>query len=276
MRELVYLSDRKLRQFMPERPRRLVRGGWQVTTPVGGVGLEQEVPDAERERGERLRRIVRHVSGTAGWFAEPGLRAGAWVQFEAPLNFRLLRDVAPGMVLFVDPPCAVEGYGSGGAVRLLLHGSVRHLAGGQAPAVADPPALAEEVRHWEGEAAGSAGGTWVELVTTHASVLLGTLTAQPDAASEPTGEEAGERTGETGRHPLAPLSPTTLVAGTRQVLAALDRQLPVETAAWMRGYARVTAALRDGALDGASEGVRYVVATPLYVEYAEDAGYAAE
>ncbi|MFD0419787.1 SAVMC3_10250 family protein [Streptomyces sp. NPDC127108] len=245
MRELVYLSDRKLRQFMPERPRRLVRGGWQVTTPVGGVGLDPEVPDAERERGERLRRIVRHVSAAAGWFAEPGLRAGSWVQFEAPLNFRVLRDVAPGMVLFVDPPVSVDGYGTGGEVRLLLHGSVEHLAGGRVPVVAEPPALSEEVHH-EGSWGGSGGDDWVELVTTHASALLGSLTGQPDAVSED--------------QPQEPVSPVTLLEGTRQLLAALDRQLPVETAAWMRGYARVTAALGGG-------GVRYVVATPLYVEY---------
>ncbi|WJV49116.1 SAVMC3_10250 family protein [Streptomyces flavofungini] len=244
MRELVYLSDRKLRQFMPDRPRRLVRGGWQVTTPVGGVGLDPEVPDAERERGERLRRIVRHVSAAAGWFAEPGLRAGSWVQFEAPLNFRALRGAAPGMVLFVDPPRGVEGYETGGAVRLLLHGSVEHLAGGRVPVVAEPPALSETVHHaggWD-----CSGGDWVELLTTQASVLLGSLTSQPDATSE---DEAQE-----------PVSPVTLLEGTRQLLAALDRQLPVETAAWMRGYARVTAALECG-------DVRYVVATPLYVEY---------
>ncbi|GGR95640.1 hypothetical protein GCM10010252_38040 [Streptomyces aureoverticillatus] len=256
---------------MPERRRRLVRGGWQVTTPVGGVGLEQEVPDAERERGERLRRIVRHVSGTAGWFAEPGLRAGGWVQFEAPLNFRVLRDVAPGMVLFVDPPGAVDGYGSGGAVRLLLHGSVGHLTGGQVPAVADPPTLSEEVRHGDGGGGSSAGGGWVELVTTHASVLLGSLTAQPDATSEQRPpEQAPEQAPEPTREQTPePVSRATLVEGTRQLLAALDRQLHVETAAWMRGYARVTAALEDGDPGG----VRYVVATPLYVEYAE---YAAE
>ncbi|WP_405653695.1 SAVMC3_10250 family protein [Streptomyces sp. RK9] len=246
MRELVYLSDRKLRQFMPERPRRLVRGGWQVTTPVGGVGLDPEVPDVERERGERLRRIVRHVSATAGWFAEPGLRAGSWVQFEAPLNFRALRGAAPGMVLFVDPPRGVEGYETGGAVRLLLHGSVEHLAGGGEPVVAEPPVLSEEVHHRSPGHWDCSGGDWVELVTTQASLLLGSLTSQPDATSE---EQAQE-----------PVSPVTLLEGTRQLLAALDRQLPVETAAWMRGYARVTAVLRG-------IGVHYVVATPLYVEY---------
>ncbi|MER7344424.1 SAVMC3_10250 family protein [Streptomyces aurantiacus] len=140
-----------------------------------------------------------------------------------------------------------------GAVRLLLHGSVGHLAGGQEPVEAEPPALAEEVRRQAG--ASSVGATWVELVTTHASALLGILTAQPDAISERTREQVP-----------APASPVTLVEGTRQLLAALDRQLPVETAAWMQGYARVTAALEDGG----SGGVRYVVATPLYVEYAAE------
>ncbi|GGV15163.1 SAVMC3_10250 family protein [Streptomyces spectabilis] len=244
MRELVYLSDRKLRQFMPERRRSLGRRGWQVTTPVGGVGIEAGAPDAEREREKRLRRIVDHVSVSARWFTEPEVRAGAWVEFEAPLNYRALNGAAPGMVLFFDPATAVEGYESGGALRLVLHGSVAHLAGDLEPTVAEPPALAE--RGWDGGIS-SCGPSWVQLAT-HAATLLGALAVQPSAASEPG---------------HAPDSPLTLAEGTRQVLAALDGQLPAETAAWMHGHARVTAAVPAPG----GERVRYLVATPLYVEY---------
>ncbi|QCX76249.1 hypothetical protein C9F11_12860 [Streptomyces sp. YIM 121038] len=247
MRELVYLSDRKLRQFMPERRWLTGRHGWQVSTPVGGVGVEAGTPDAEREREKRLRRIVEHVSVSARWFTEPEVRAGAWVEFEAPLNYRALNGAAPGMVLFLDPAAGVEGYESGGAVRLVLHGSVEHLGGGSKPGVAEPPALVED--RWDG-GGDSCGPSWVEFVATRAATLLDTLAAQPGAVDEP---------GSTS----TPHAPPTLAEGTRQVLAALDRQLPVETAAWMRGHARVTAAL---AAPGGG-GVRYVVATPLYVEY---------
>lgn len=60
MRELVYLSEAKLAQFLPGP-----RGGWHVkgsvTTPVGSVAVDPvRGPDAERSR--RLERVIEEVA----------------------------------------------------------------------------------------------------------------------------------------------------------------------------------------------------------------------
>lgn len=254
MRELVYLSDRKLQQFLPERRRRMPRAKWQFSTPVGGMGWEPGAADAERARLERLQQVVRHVSSSARWFAEPELQAGSWVQFEAPLNYRTLRRAAPGMVLFVDVPHSVEGYETGGEIRLLLHGSARHMAGGQDPLEVEPPSLSETETRGGGGFGSSAAGGYVEFVTraTQAAHLLDSLRAEPPATSDDPRQLDGS---------------VPLAEGTRQLLQALDGQLPMETAAWMCGFARLTAVI---AAPWHSRSKRYVVGTPLYVEFAAE------
>ncbi|MFF3373588.1 SAVMC3_10250 family protein [Streptomyces sp. NPDC002680] len=247
MRELIYLSDSKLRQFLPEKRKRALRGNWQLNSPMGGVGWEPEAADEERLRSDRLRQVVKHVSSSARWFTEQNLSPGTWVEFEAPLNYRTLRGVASGMVLFVDPPSPVTGYDSGGSVRLLLHGSSRHLTSGQGLEEADPPSLSGDIIDG---GAGSAPPVWVETVRSPAGLLVDSLTDQPAATSD---------------EPLHSGDPWTLAVGTRHLLDALDRQLMPETAPWVRGFARITVALNPEFRD---RNVRYVVGTPLYVEYA--------
>ncbi|MFI6008655.1 SAVMC3_10250 family protein [Streptomyces sp. NPDC051243] len=255
VRELVYLSHGKLRQFLPERRLRAPRAKWQLSTPVGGVGWEPEALDVERARNERLHQVVEHVSASARWFTEGDLRAGSWVQFEAPLNYLMLRGpLAPDMVLFVDPPRPVEGYETGGRVRLVLHGSARHLVGSQNPVVAEPPPLDMEQL---GALGGSIGGSFGRLVLPPAASLLTNLAGEPAVTSDlpRLGDPEGWR------------EVRTLADGTCQLLTTLDGQLPAETAAWMCGFARITAVIDA---PPSSESATYVVGTPLYVEFAAD------
>jgi hypothetical protein len=55
-------------------------------------------------------------------------------------------------------------------------------------------------------------------------------------------------------------------AATRRLLRAIDNEMSPETGAWMTGYARITANLQDQPKRTESA-IRYIVATPLYVEY---------
>ncbi len=55
--------------------------------------------------------------------------------------------------------------------------------------------------------------------------------------------------------------------GLRMTVRLLDEAFVPETAAWMRGYARITSRT-DLHGNGGEEKVRLVTATPLYVEYA--------
>jgi hypothetical protein len=159
------------------------------------------------------------------------------------------------MVLFADPAEAVEGYERAWRARLVLHGSARHLVSPQGPVTVEPPPMSV-VRSGAGggyDGGGNSAGTWfagyvARRITTEAGHLLPALAERP----APT---------EDAPAPTAPVG--TLALGTRQLLTALDAEVGVATAAWMRGYARVTADLTNGP-------GRYVVASPLYVEYAPD------
>lgn len=123
MRELVYLSERKLGEFRQER-----RRGFRVreigVPGVGQVGIEQP-------GDSHLDDVIDHLGGIARWYQEDGLTPGEWVQFEATLSYLVLRqpdDHSFSVLLFADEP---------GRRRLVLHGSPEHLVGAPAPPVAE-------------------------------------------------------------------------------------------------------------------------------------------
>lgn len=252
MRELVYLSESKLAQFLPDP-----RTGWRVkgsvTTPVGSLDVDP-VRDPESARGRRLEQVIEQVARDARWFAEDGLRPGRWVQFDAPLNYSLLdQRYFGGMLVFLDSGRPAPGYPTGGAVRLLLHGSARHLAGAVASV-----RVAGEVEEQRSYPAGDGGqsslgypqqsaGGYIGLAR-NVELLVGTM-ASADA-TPPRNLSRGQR-----RDP-------GLAEATERLVDALDAQMYPETAAWMTGYARVTVALDRGT-------TRYVVASPLNVEHTD-------
>ncbi|MET9564983.1 SAVMC3_10250 family protein [Streptomyces tauricus] len=249
MREFIYISDRKLRQFLPEG-RQLPRGKWQVNTPFGSLGVDPETDNVEHAKMKQLQKVVRKIELQGTWFSSDGLKSGSWVGFEAPLHYYT---IAEGMVLFFDSPHAVDDYGSGGSVRLLLHGSVKHLNEPAMPV--EVPTLSDQLLTGRKKLAvveeGSGFPYMHYVAQTYAARnraywLLKWLRAQPGA---------------TGGNPRIDAAASTLSEGTRQLLTELDRQCEEYQFEWMRGYARITAT--SAAPEGAT---RYVFATPLYVE----------
>lgn len=237
MREFVYVSDGKLQQFLP-KPSRLTRpAAIRLTTPVGGLDVEPGSP-AERERLQHLERVDKYLNRRADWYADPELRSGGWVWFEAPLRFVILRGAYQHLVLFADPaPGEEPAHEQETDCRLLMHGSARHLLG-YAPATIDGPPL-------EGIEGGSSIGTTFLTTAGHVVRAL-SLEHDPAADSAP------------------PPSPGLSGNGVRHLVAALDaRHEQAGSAALMHGYARVTSVLP--ATDSAR---RLVVASPLTVEYA--------
>ncbi|MFF3642058.1 SAVMC3_10250 family protein [Streptomyces sp. NPDC002564] len=238
MREFLYLSDGKLRQFLPE-PRRFSRtGAIRLNTPVGGVDVEAPAADGERARLQHLQQVDKHLDKQALWFTQPNLRPGQWVWFEAPLRCVTLRGEYQHMVLFADPvPGEEPEYERATGCRLLLHGSARHLMGYTPVTVEGLPL--------EGIDGGSSIGT---TFLTTAGQVVRALSLQHDSTE--TGVPA----------PSTDLSGT----GVRDLIAALDaRHGPAGSAAWMCGYARMTVDL-----PATSAVTRCVVASPLTVEYA--------
>jgi hypothetical protein len=125
MRELVYLSEGKLREFRQER-----RRGFRVreigVPGVGQVGIEQPADS-------HLDDVIDHLGGIARWYEEDGLTPGEWVQFETAMSYVVLEfeDLWP-ILLFAEAP---------GDRRLVLHGSPEHLIGAPAPPTTKLPWL---------------------------------------------------------------------------------------------------------------------------------------
>lgn len=221
---MIYLSDRKLSQFLPGLRSAWPRQRVSFSTPFGGMDVDPSAgPDL---RGKHLTRVVRHVEESARWYTEEGLRPGQWVAFEAALNYFVLDTVDPSMVLFADTPSGDP------TVRLLLHGSVEHLITTVWPRVTD--------------AAQESGELVQNLLGSQASAPGALLTALSD----------GLGTGADGQRP-------SLVTALRGLLDRIDAQTHAETAADLRGYARVTTGFTSG------DGTGLIVASPLYVEYVD-------
>lgn len=237
MRELVYLSDRKLEQFLPALRSMWPRPKVNIKTPVVEIGVEP-APEVERAKLKQLARVIAHIERTARWYTDPGAAAGQWVHFEAPLNYLVLDGgPVPGMVLFVDrvkPGCSD---------RLILHCSGTHLRIEDRPRkVAPPPGQDVEPAAHAGSGAGAFTANTIAL-------LLAILRAQPPAAA---GTSVVPNPS-TSRH---------LPGATAELLRTIDGRTHPETAAWMAGYARVTANFVGPG------SVRHVIASPLYIEYA--------
>ncbi len=254
MRELVYLSDRKLEQFLP-----LLRSFWprpKVNFKAHGLEIAVE-PKSDTKKSElkHLAKVIAHIDETARWFLEPGLEPGQWVHFEAPLNHLMVNREDSDLVFFVDRNTATTDYPSGGTTRLVLHCSGIHLRTRSRPVrIPAPP----------GEDVGcvvpvdlSEGGSDGDYVFNVNSIELLLIHLR---ASQPFDQYKHNDLLYTRHH---------LNKATSELLRVIDARLYPETAAWMAGYARVTADLTAPHDDAAAH---YLVATPLYIEYATPPG----
>jgi hypothetical protein len=231
VRELVYLSDRKIAQFMPAL-RQLQR--WpRISARIPGIDLSWE-PSAD-ERHRQLTQVVAQIERTAVWFADPAARPGQWLQFEAPLNCVTVF----GILFLTNPPTQDDP--AIGATRLLLHGSAEHSWTGLRPAnVPAPQAMTEVAPRPDGSAQ-------TLFTVDSVAVLLRLLSAQRPPADGPD--------------PLAAPAGTNLAAASTALLAALDARTYPETATWMTGFARLTARVD-------ADPATHILASPLYIEYA--------
>lgn len=141
MRELIYLSERKLRQFQPDgsEKRSWIKRVRQVgaKAPLGfgeiSVTLSEETVKARPDLAaviEDLENSERHIR----WYAEECVNAGDWIVFDARMNFATSRELDTPVLFFWEPNPAVKN----GSTQLLLHGSAHHLVGAPPPEVQHP------------------------------------------------------------------------------------------------------------------------------------------
>ncbi len=210
-----------------------------MSTPFGGFELDAPVTDTDRARQRHLNQVSEHLEESSRWFADPDLRPGHWVWFEAPLRQISLTGRFRHLVLFADPaPGEDLAYDEETGCRLLMHGSARHLLG-------QPPEQVEGLE-LEGIAGGDSIGT---TFLTQAGQVVQALSLQQDPAVD--GEAPG---------------PGLPAEGVRDLMVALDSAPgQAHTASWTRGFARVTALLPSPPGNAPC-----LVASPLTVEYAPD------
>ena len=245
MRELIYLSERKLSQFREDGSR---RRRWRrrvselgATAPLGLGELQFTLAD-NPEAPPNLGRVLRHLESLTpkpAEYSERPPRAGQWVKFKARMNYQLVRPttdgwddngrpiedpVGPTAVVFWEPHSRLEPW-SGAKPRLVLHGSPEHLLG----IAATPPEPTD---------------------------LSVSRSSPPGFMDLLYGNRP--HNGEDPGHALGTL------------LHQLDHpRLPPHAAGLFAGYARVTLGLQvPFSVGRRSATVQAVVASPLYVEYA--------
>lgn len=269
MRELIYLSERKLRQFMNvRRPRwwhRLTLEG-RLTIPFVGSARVSRSPESPFEPRSNLDAIIAEIEGgerATRWFTDKTLTAGQWIQFEAPMNYSSVKDKYFGsVVLFADTGSQFAGYSSEG-VRLLLHGSSEHLAGSVATNRRNvtPGAVLDQsvpVRDDSGSDV-----AYIYHIARKGYIFelgrAGEVFSQLSAALT-QGEDMILEKG--GHNVLYEHMEMDFATALQMTVHILDQFFIPETAAWMKGRARVTAVIEESSNDP-----KVVVATPLYVEY---------
>jgi hypothetical protein len=228
MRELVYLSERKLCQFQPDRRRwwRRVRE-LGIKGPLSTGELRVGLSDDTASRRPDLATVLKHIDRSdrpAKWYADDNQHAaGDWIQFECRL---LYDDDIRGILVFWEPDLFYPS--SRNAKKLLLHGSMENLLGRNIGDLAP-------------------GSAWS--IGTQPSDFLRALRAQD---GELSGTDRDEGLGES----LAVDIRVLLEEGRNYQIGYGHEEHASALSSWMAGYARVTCDLG-----------RILVASPLYVEF---------
>jgi hypothetical protein len=261
MRELVYLSDNKLRQFIEDEPRRRWwPGGGKATIKLPVVSVELEAASSQKnsqsQLGKQLGTVASHLELSARWYEDPQVSAGGWITFDVPM---IVVEHGPG-VLFFDPVDVRNPM----RTRLLLHGSSASLLPRTSvwAETVDPESIDPRKM--------SAPSFVYELEAMVRSMRL------EAAGQDPKPKELDDPN-------------QRLRQSVSSVICTLDRNLSPVIAAWVTGLARVSAVfpeqdawieyLTDSGSEvdfvaecGSEVGGSIVVASPLYVERVEPPG----
>ena len=160
MRELIYVSQRKLNQFQRDAPTRRRRRRIKdvgATAPMNLGGLQVTFTDQGTAEQPTLADVIAHIDSgkhAIRWWNDPDAQPGEWVRFDTDLRF--VASSKPDEWLNFDwlersdrvrmpPPMVVfwDAAPSPGVIRrrLMLHGSPDHLIGGRPITMSDVTAI---------------------------------------------------------------------------------------------------------------------------------------
>lgn len=99
MRELVYLSESKMEQFIPDLSSLWPKPRITIKTPFAGLDLDMSAT-RKKSQLKHLKLIVKQIERSARWFGDQYLCPGEWAAFEAPLNYLTMKCGESVQVLF--------------------------------------------------------------------------------------------------------------------------------------------------------------------------------
>jgi hypothetical protein len=237
MQELVYVSEAKLRQFkLDVKPSRFSRLRKLAVKPPLVGEYEVELADSGKPGRPTLLEVKTHLEDSRKilWFADPTAQSGNWIHFETKLDYAFPRepnasdDEAGSFVVFWNPPTSANEQGA----ILILHGSGKHMIEGGA--------LQRDSREFE-----------VRSPYSQARALQDWSRFYSEEFFDPGNE---------------PLEQRRFLEGVTNLLRYCYQSVAEGSAAWMSGYARVTATDRSRSRGlWPYQDVPIVVASPLYV-----------
>lgn len=249
MRELVYLSERKLQQFSVRKPGRWLARGMEgeIRTPVGGIKINSS-PDRDNQRPlVHLEKVISALESSDRapiWYTDDSVLPGQWVHFEAPLNYLCMTDdIFASAVFFIDSPSCHEE-----DVRLVLHGSASHLVGERTRSI-----KVDLEGYWVPPPPPPFSGPSEWLHFTYNAEMRDYMNSQARWLIAATEDDLSLQDGGQDH----------AVEFVRHVVNRLDYFTRAYSGAWMTGYARVSCRIAHGLVQPV------LVATPLYVEYAD-------
>jgi len=257
MRELVYLSEGKLRQFTSRRLRRKLRDGdveGEIKTPIGGLRIGHKPSGGRLDAFDFLERVIAELERSdraPKWFEDDSVEPGQWVHFEARLRYWIMPEAHfSSAVIFKDSYSPWDG-------DLFLHGSASNLLGN----IPSPTEIDLDGRQIEVGTSPEPPSTSLYAYKAHAHAEKARIRQGAKQLADGSATEDQH----TDRH----ISRADPVAST--ILQALRELQGDETAAWMAGIARVTGVFDVSSRERwsySTSGRRKVLAaSPLYVEY---------
>lgn len=246
MRDLLYVSENKMRVLSPQVPRQLwKRAGFEAGVNVGIASVKSTFPgDAPQPSVAMLDPVIEMIEQqrTVKWFTDEGVQAGDWVQFQDEFFYGDAASGRTGLGLELEEVVVATG-----AVYFAAQRRAR-----ESPFVLIGSS-ANVVDRWQppDSHVKAAGTYYMEAVRAYAARLA----RLPDDGAE--SELTAPRSSDRGlAQALNYLTPRSRSVEPHSGWAAG----PVA----LSGHARVLAAPED------NNWGRAVLATPLYIEYAPD------
>jgi hypothetical protein len=235
MREFIYLSDRKLQQFLPEAIpawRRIGRLKAQINAPIGSISVESSTAnDSQAARVAQLQNVVRHVEQSAKWWDADDVEAGDWIFLEERINYWVIQ-VAKGSAVVLFLKLAQDEIRR---TRLLLHGSPEHLT--------SAVKAQHRLRSESASLSPSDGFRFRDMLP-----VLRKVVHSLDNGSKKEG----------------PYGARNLSWDIEDLVLELDKSSTPATAMWLAGYARVTARIEASSTKKTK--ATLMTASPLYLE----------